>query len=74
MKIKLSTFVRKARAEVRNSPAGRRLEQEKLNTMKLVTAGKRSQQWGSDIKRLLRVRRQRLLNREMYRLLKLETA
>jgi hypothetical protein len=67
--MKLSTLERKARATIKDCPAVHHMEREKSDLMKRVAAGKMSQRWASEIKRLLRLQRRRLLNREMYRLM-----
>jgi hypothetical protein len=73
MKIKiniLESLERKGRAAIKNLPEFRRLEREKLAVEKGVASGKYSRQQGVDLKSLLRARRERLLNRVLYRMLK----
>lgn len=65
--MKFSTLERKARAAVKSSPHGRLLERKKLATEKGLAAGKYSRRQAADLKSLLRLRRKRLLNREIYK-------
>jgi len=65
----LESLERKARAARKQLPAWSGLESKRLAIEKRLAAGKISRRMAADLKGLLRLRRKRLLHREIYRLL-----
>lgn len=68
----LEPLRRRARAAIKKLAEGRRLDRKNLAIEKGLAAGTFSHRQASDLKGLLRLKWKRLLNRELYRLLKLE--
>jgi hypothetical protein len=70
MKFKrLESLERKARASIKNKPEFRRLDLKKRAIEKGLAAGIYSRRLAAELKSLLRLRRRRLLNRELYHLI-----
>ena len=70
MKIKtFESLERKARATIKNLPEFRRLDRKKRAIEKGLAVGKYSGRLAAALKSLLRLRRRRLLNRELYHLI-----
>jgi hypothetical protein len=65
----LARLERKARAALKTSPENRRLERKKNVIVKKLAAGKFSNRQANDLTSVLRLRRRRLVNREVYRLM-----